>query len=72
VLELVLCLVGMGEVEGGGNGHYIPRGLPVRFDSSVSLPIEGVGSLVGGSVCVPEAAHLAIGLKGECFLSMGK
>ena len=68
-------------MEGSGNGRYIPGGSPVRSDPSVSLPIEGLGSLVGGSVCVPKAApsclsiqraHLAIGFARECFLLMGK
>jgi hypothetical protein len=39
-------------VEGTGNGHYIPGRPPVRFNPSVSLPIEeGVGWLVGGGPC---------------------
>jgi hypothetical protein len=39
-------------VEGTGDGHYIPGRPPVRFNPSVSLPIEeGVGWLVGGGPC---------------------
>lgn len=63
MLELALCLVRVGEVEGdvewrgAGTAIIYLGGPPVRFDPSVSLPIEGVGLLVGGSVCVPEAAH---------------